>query len=225
MKLQRAFEMSVEYLGKSDPIRVDKEKRISLTDMVKFFPKKRLDVWLKTKPTKEFIKIVDKDLNTTSGCSLKSLVTKRGKYEGGTYAHEYIAMEFAMWLSPEFKLNVIKAYQDGTQKKENWNIKRILAANNYRIMTLAVEQDHEDPKSYHYSNEARMLNNIVFGKSEKSIRDTATEYELDLIANLEGHNSTLIFLGMDYQERKEKLKEIHFKETKALMNKREVING
>ncbi len=73
-------------------------------------------------------------------------------------------------------------------------------------MSQAIEKDHEDPKFYHYSNEAKMLNKIVFGKSEKGIREMASEKQLDLIAKIEGHNATLIGIGMNYQERKEKLK-------------------
>jgi len=72
MKLQKAFEMSVEYLGHADPIRVDKRGYICLTDMAKFFPRKRLDVWMKSASTKEFIDTVDKFLNTTERCDLES---------------------------------------------------------------------------------------------------------------------------------------------------------
>jgi len=136
---------------------------------------------------------------------VSGLKRRRGKYEGGTYAHELIALEFASWLSPEFKYKIYSEYQNGTQQKENWNIKRILASFNYKLMSKAVENDHEDPKGYHYSNEARMINRIVFGKPDKELRDLATEQQLDLIAKLEGHNATLIGVGMDYQSRKEQL--------------------
>lgn len=207
MKLAKAFEISLDYLGHNDPIRIDEGGYICLTDMVKYFPKKRLDNWMVLKSTKDFMEVV---LNTLNPSDLNNetftvLKRKRGKYDGGTYAHELIALEFATWLSPEFKLKVYSEYQNGTQQKENWNIKRILASFNYKIMSKDIEQDHEEPKGYHYSNEARMINRIVFGKPDKELRDTATEKELDLIAKLEGHNATLIGIGLDYQDRKVKL--------------------
>ena len=207
MKLEKAFNVSLDYLGHNDPIRVDEDGYICLTDMIKYFPNKRLDNWMVLKSTKDFIDVL---LNTLNPSDLKGgkntvLKRKRGKYDGGTYAHELIALEFATWLSPEFKLMVYYAYQNGTQRKENWNIKRILACHNYKIMTKAIEQDHEQPKFFHYSNEAIMINNIVFGKSEKGIRETATEEQLDLIAELEGHNATMIKLGMKFPTRKQEL--------------------
>lgn len=209
MKLQKAFELSIEYMGKCDPIRVDEDGFICLTDMVKYYPKKRLDNWMALKSTSDFIGVLE-NLNTLDPRDLKGgkstlLKRVRGKYNGGTYADELVALEFASWLSPEFKVTIYRAYQNGTQNKENWNIKRILASFNYKLMSKAVELDHEEPKHYHYSNEARMINKIVFGKHEKDIRDTATERELDLIAKLEGHNATLIGIGLDYQDRKIKL--------------------
>lgn len=203
MKLAKAFEISLDYLGHNDPIKIDADGYICLTDMIKYFPKKRLDNWIRLESTKDFIKVVEFNLNTSDVSGLKR---RRGKYEGGTYAHELIALEFASWLSPEFKYKIYSEYQNGTQNKENWNIKRILASFNYKLMSKAVEQDHEDPKFYHYSNEAQMLNRIVFGETHKGIRDNATESQLDLIAKLEGHNATLIGIGLDFKDRKEKLK-------------------
>lgn len=211
MKLAKAFEMTVEYLGKIDPIRVDEDGFVCLTDMVKYFPSKRLDNWMALKSTADFIAVLE-GLNTLDPSDLKNcskvLKRKRGKYDGGTYADELVALEFATWLSPEFKVKVYKAYQNGTQHKQNWNIKRILASFNYKLMTKAIEQDHEQPQFFHYSNEAIMLNIIVFGKSEKGIRDTATEEQLDLLAKLEGHNATLIGIGMSFDERKIKLRQL-----------------
>ena len=206
MKLQKAFEMRVNYLGINETIRVNENGYICLTDLNKYYPTKRIRDWEGLKTTKEFLSTVEEFLNSEDSRSLELIKKQRGRYDGGTYAHELVAFEFATWLSPEFKLKVFLDYQNGTQQKENWNIKRILASFNYKLMSKAVEGDHEEPKFYHYSNEAIMLNRIVFGKHEKTIRDTATEKQLDLIAKLEGHNATLIGIGMDFQQRKEKLR-------------------
>lgn len=205
MELMKAFQMSVEYLGRADKIRVDGDGRVCLTDMAKYFPRKRLDNWMRLGSTTEFIETVDRFLKTSDVSDLKSIYRKRGKYDGGTYAHELIALEFAAWLSPEFKLKVLYEYQNGTQRKENWNIKRILAAHNYKLLSLAVYGAHEPAKQYHYSNEALMINEIVFGVRDKNVRDSATVGQLDAVAALEGHNATMIELGMSYQDRKEAL--------------------
>ena len=228
MKLQKAFEMRVNYLGVNETIRVNEDGYICLTDLNKYYPKKRIRDWEALKATKEFIETVSSFLNSENSRSLDLIKKQRGRYDGGTYAHELIAFEFATWLSPEFKLQVFLEYQNGTQRKEDWNIKRILASHNYKIMTKAIEQDHENPQNYHYSNEAIMINKIVFGKHEKGIRDSASEYDLDRIANLESHNSTMIYLGMNFKTRKENLANISYKETLADFKNRankEVING
>lgn len=40
------------------------------------------------------------------------MISKSGRYEGGTFAHSDIALEFASWLIPEFKLYVIQESKD-----------------------------------------------------------------------------------------------------------------
>jgi hypothetical protein len=203
MELKRALELKMEYEGQSGIIRVDKQDYICLNELNSFFPTKRLDHWLVNTTAKEFISIVEK--NIIPGKS--GIIARKGK-GGGTWAHHLIAFEFAMWLSPEFKLKVYCDYIDGKQHKQDWNIKRILASNNYKMMTDAITNAHQEPKHYHYSNEALMINEIVFGVRESSSRNNATEYQLDIIASFEQHNATLILLGWSYQQRKEKLTEM-----------------
>ena len=92
MNLSKAFEMTVAYTGIESVIKVDSKGYICLNDFIKYFPNKRLDVWMKLKSTKEYISIVNKDLKTTNRCELNSVIARRGKYNGGTFAHEYVAM-------------------------------------------------------------------------------------------------------------------------------------
>jgi hypothetical protein len=206
MDLKKALELKTEFYGSNGVVRVDKDEYICINDLQSFFPEKRIDVWLRSDKTKEFIDIVEKNIIPLKG----GIITKRGK-GGGTYAHHLIAFDFAMWLSPEFKLKVYTEYINGTQHKKDWNIKRIHAAFNYKIMTESIKNDHDKPMHFHFSNEALMINEIVFGVREGNIRDTASEEKLDQIACLEGANSTLIDIGLEYAERKEKLKEIFTK--------------
>lgn len=223
MELKKALELRVKY-GIEDVVKVDKDGYVCLTDMVKFFPGKRLDVWLNANPTKAFINTLQEFLNTTYRCSLKIgsvstladkkvLITKRGKYYGGTFAHYDLAMEFAMWLSPEFKLKVIQSYRLGTQRKEDWNIKRIMAAENYKLQCEAIDSSGENEKmhGHGYSNNAKMLNKFVFGKHENDIRDIASSEELDQLSYLESRNGSMIEMGFEYHERKEMLKNLFLK--------------
>jgi hypothetical protein len=203
MELKRALELHTEYAGSAGIIRVDADDYICLNELNAFFPNKRVDHWLANDATKEFIALIEKTI--IPGKS--GIIAKRGK-RGGTWAHHLIAFEFAMWLSAEFKLKVYQEYIEGRQNKQDWNIKRILAASNYKFMCDSVKADHDPAKPYHFSNEARMLNTIVFGEPSFD-RDQATEDQLDAIAWLEGRNGALIDYGLDYSERKSSLTKMY----------------
>jgi len=209
MELREALVLRMSFNDVCGEIKVDENGYICLNDLAVYYPHKRMDNWRSNSTTKEFIDVVDEYLNTSNSSDLKSIVTRRGKYNGGTYAHDLVAMEFAMWISPEFKLKVLLAYRDGTQRKENWNMVRVLASRNYKIMSNAVENAHDPAKSHHFSNEAKMINKIVFGMHQKNIRDIAKEDQLEQIAVLESDNTAYIKIGMPYSERKKVLTEQH----------------
>ena len=141
------------------------------------------------------------------------LQAKAGRY-GGTYAHKDIALEFAMWISPEFKLYLIKEFQRLKQKeaednKLEWNVKRILSKANYRIHTDAIKA-HLIPKllntkqyQFVYATEADILNQALFGQTAKqwkdanpelkgNMREHATIEQLTVLASLESQNALLI---------------------------------
>ena len=126
------------------------------------------------------------------------IITKKGRY-GGTYAHSDIAFEFASWISPEFKLYIIKDYkrlksEENSRLLLNWNLNRELSKINYRIHTDAIKANLIPPEltpiqiSYTYASEADLLNVVLFGKTAKqwredhpneagNIRDQATLYQ------------------------------------------------
>lgn len=204
MELKRALELRTEYAGSAGVIRVDSQDYVCLNEMLAFFPGRSMDKWAKADHTKEFVLAVEREFQLPPN---GGIIAKRGK-SGGTWAHPMIAFEFATWLSPEFKLKVYREYTHGTQRKENWNIKRIMAANNYKLMCEAIKKDHEEPKPYHFSNEARMINTIAFGIPDFD-RTTATEEQLDRISWLESRNGAYMELAMGYQTRKAKLTELY----------------
>ena len=166
------------------------------------------------------------------------LFTKSGRYGGGIYAHIDIAFEFASWISPEFKLYIIKDYQrlksdENSRLSLNWNLNREIAKLNYRIHTDAIKNHFIPPEltpeqiSYKYANEADMLNVVLFGKTAKqwrdehhgkkeNIRDEAELNQLLVLANMESYNAILIGQGKTMSERIVLLRELAVKQMKTL---------
>jgi hypothetical protein len=157
------------------------------------------------------------------------LIAKAGRY-GGTYAHKDIAFEFGSWLSPEFKLYLIKEFQRLKDKendalKLDWNVKRSLTKINYRIHTDAIKANLIPPQitkqqeSIIYANEADVLNKALFGltakewrenNSEKdgNVRDYATTEQLIVLVNLENLNAVFIQQGVEQSDRLQMLNNI-----------------
>lgn len=240
----------------------DKENDfISLTDMMKakdgdFF----ISDWLRNRNTLEFLSVWEQLNNPgfnygefaiiTKSSGLNSfkisvkewvektnaigITAKSGRY-GGTYAHKDIAFEFGMWISPLFKLLLIKEFQrlkDEEAKTKNleWDYIRFLTKVNYRVHTEAIKENiiptysnlSKEQEGYIYANEAEILNVALFGKTSKqwreehpdftaqgyNIRDIANIPQLTVLSNIESYNSILIKEGKAPKERLEKLKEL-----------------
>lgn len=167
------------------------------------------------------------------------IITRRGRY-GGTYAHKDIAFEFASWISAEFKLFLIKEFQrlknqEIEKQKLGWDLKRNLAAVNYRIQTDAIKEHLIPPKinqkqaSFTYANEANLLNKALFGKTAKewrennpdkdgNIRDHANAQQLVCLSNLESLNAEYIKEGLEQNERLTKLNKVAISQMKSLLN-------
>ena len=166
------------------------------------------------------------------------LFTKSGRYGGGIYAHIDIAFEFASWISPEFKLYIIKDYQrlksdENSRLSLNWNLNREIAKLNYRIHTDAIKDNLLPPEltpeqiSYKYANEADLLNVALFGKTAKqwrdgnpgkkgNMRDEANLNQLLVLANMESYNAILIEQEKLMSERLVLLREFAIKQMKTL---------
>ena len=108
-------------------------------------------------------------------------VSKRGKYDGGTFAHPDIALEFASWIDPAFKLYLIKEferlkYNENYQEGVEWSVRRLLTKTNYKIHTNSVKENivpklTEQQKQYIYADEADVINVALFGQTAKEWRD------------------------------------------------------
>ena len=168
------------------------------------------------------------------------IISRPGR-NGGTFAHKDIAFEFGTWLSPAFKLYLIREYQKLKDAERNpllaeWNVKRILSKVNYDLHTEAV-RDYivptlmdESQIKFAYTSEADLLNLALFhytakqwreanpGLAEKGLnpRDMASISELVVLGNLENVNALLIKQDLDRKRRYEILSEIAASQLKSL---------
>lgn len=239
---------------------------ISLTDIARYKsdePKDVIKNWLRRKDTLEFLGLWEKlhnpefkgvefdSFKKEAGANAFTLspqkwiestnaigiVSKSGRL-GGTFAHSDIAFEFASWISPEFKLYIIKDYKrlksdENSRLSLNWNLHREISKLNYRIHTDAIKEKLILPEltpaqiSFTYASEADMLNVVLFGKTAKewreanvnavgNIRDEASINELLVLANLESYNAILIERGKTQGERMKLLRELAISQLKSL---------
>lgn len=168
----------------------------------------------------------------------KGIITKSGRYGGGIFAHSDIALEFASWLSPEFKLYIIKDYKrlksdENSRLSLNWNLNREISKLNYKIHTDAIKENLIIPeltpaqKSFIYADEADLLNVALFGMTAKewrkdnpgkkgNIRDYTDLHHLLVLANLESYNAILIEQNIGQPQRLEMLRETALKQLRTI---------
>lgn len=174
----------------------------------------------------------------------KGMISKRGKYGGGTFAHPDIALEFASWIDPAFKLYLIREFErlkheESYRQKVEWSVRRSLAKTNYRIHTDSIKENivpklTEQQKTFVYANEADIINVALFGMTAKewrkenpeqegNIRDYANVLHLIVLSNLEVLNANMIEEGINQKERMEKLNLIARKQLDLLLKDRNVM--
>jgi hypothetical protein len=248
-------------------IEINNQDYISLTDMVKSFDTGLIliEKWLRNKNTIDFLGIWEginnPDFNSTEfggimmeaglnkfGLSVKKwvnqtnaigLIARAGRYNSGTYAHKDIAFEFGSWLSPEFKLYLIKEFQrlkdeESKKNQSKWDLQRMLSKVNYRIHTDAIretlipQQIGKQHWSKIYASEAELLNVAIFGMtsgewqkrnplSKGNLRDEATLEQLVVLSNLESVNAVFVRQQLSQQERLKRLNEIAISQMKSLL--------
>jgi len=244
---------------------VKEQDYISLTDMVRDIENGLvlIEKWLRNKNTIEFLgiweEIYNPDFNSPEFEGIKNqaglnrfalsvkqwvektksigIVAKAGRY-GGTYAHKDIAFEFASWISPKFKIYLIKEFQrlkQEEQKQLGWDIRRNLTKINYRIHTDAIKENlipstvNKQQISYIYASEADVLNMALFGETAKqwrdknpdkdgNIRDDANVSQLVCLSNMESLNAVFIQEGLQQSERLIRLNQIAISQMKILVD-------
>jgi hypothetical protein len=243
-------------------IQVKGEDYICITDMLKskdgaFF----ISDWLRNRNTLEYLgiweRIYNPDFNYGEFATIRNksglnsfkisvkdfvektkaigLQSKTGRY-GGTFAHKDIAFEFGMWISPEFKIYLVREFQRLKEQEKQllgWTAKRELSKINYHIHTDAIKQNLIPKElsvsqiSVIYANEADVLNVALFGITAKqwreknpdlkgNIRDYATINELICLSNLENINAVLINDGFLQKDRLLKLNQIAIQQMQIL---------
>ena len=236
-------------------LEINEKDYISLTDMVKGIENglALIEKWLRNKNTIEFLGIWEEmynpDFNSPEFEGIKNaaglnrfilsvkqwiekthaigIIAKAGRY-GGTYAHKDLAFEFASWVSPQFKLYLLREFQrlkEEEQKQLGWTAKRELSKINYHIHTDAIKQNLIPAElspiqtSIIYANEADVLNVALFGITAKqwreeypdlkgNIRDYASINQLICLSNMENLNAVFINNGVPQSERLKELNRI-----------------
>ena len=237
---------------------------ISLTDMLRakdgeFF----ISDWLRNRNTVEFLGIWESVFNpdfnygefaiirsqaglNSYKMSVKEWVEKThaiglkataGRY-GGTFAHPDIAFEFGMWISPEFKIYLVKEFRRLKEDESHrlslaWNLNRTLSKLNYRIHTDAIKAHLIPPEvtpaqaAIAYANEADLLNVALFGQTAKqwrdansklegNMRDHASVEQLLVLANTEAMNAEFIHMSLPQGERLKRLNQIAIRQMTIL---------
>ena len=235
-----------------------KNDYISLTDIARYKnvhePKDVVKNWLRVRDTIEFLGLWEtihnpsfkgvefdsfrKEAGTNAftlspqrwieNTNAIGIVSKSGR-GGGTFAHPDIAMEFASWISAEFKLYLIQDYKrlksdENSKLSLGWNLNREISKINYKIHTDAIKEYllkdlTSEQLSYQYASEADMLNVALFNKRAKqwreenpnlkgNMRDYASLNELLVLANMESYNAILIGKGVNQKERMIELRKL-----------------
>ncbi|MBO4699966.1 KilA-N domain-containing protein [bacterium] len=170
----------------------------------------------------------------------KGIVSKSGRYGGGTFAHSDIAMSFATWISPEFQLYIMKDYRrlksdENSRLSLNWNLNREISKLNYKIHTDAVKENlllsdlTIEQQNFVYADEADLLNVALFGRTAKewrkanpdksgNIRDYADIPHLLVLANLESYNAILIEQKISQKERLLKLRDTAKRQLETILS-------
>ena len=258
--------------NKISVIRIGNKEYISLTDLARYAnpeePKIPIQTWMRNRDVIAYLglweKLNNENFKGIEFTTFESLAGKNSFYlspqkwiketnaigiisksgnNGGTYACSDIALEFASWLSPEFKLYVIQEFErlkrnEAYQYKVDWTASRMLAKSNYHLHTESIKENiipklTEKQKQYVYAEEADVLNVALFGMTAKEWRDKNPNLEgnirdytdlkhLLILCNLENTNAELINAGLPQLERLVKLNDSAIRQMKILENDKSI---
>lgn len=250
---------------------------ISMTDIAKNFGEPRIVIqnWMRSASTLDFLSVWEQlhnpDFNRIEFEAVRlqaggnafsmsptrwiditqaiGITSKSGRYHGGTFGHQDIALEFCSWLSPIFKLYLIREFQrlkieenKALEQAFDWNVKRLMSKVNYVIHTQAVREHLIPPRlqntqteGLYYANEADVLNVALFGSTAKdwrlnnpaakgNIRDHATPEQLLVLSNLQSLNARLLKWKIPNDKRLQILNETAIEEMEILLRSNKLKN-
>ncbi len=172
------------------------------------------------------------------------IIPSSGKYSKGTFAHPDIALEFASWIDPAFKLYLIKEferlkYNETYQERIEWSVRRSLSKTNYRIHTDSIKENivptlTDKQKLFIYANEADVINVALFGMTAKewrennpdkegNIRDYTDILHLVVLSNLEVLNASMIENNISQKDRLEQLNKTARRQINILANDGDIV--
>jgi hypothetical protein len=249
-------------------LELQKDDFLSMTDIAAHFGEARVVVqnWMRARGTLDFLGVWEQMHNPAfnriefdafklesgsnaftmsptkwiAGTGAVGMVSKAGRYGGGTFAHRDIALEFCSWLSPVFKLYIVKEFQrlkeaEAEQLSLDWDVKRIMTKANYRIHTEAVRQHLIPPRlqytrseGLYFASEADLLNLALFGMTARqwreqnpdlrgNMRDYASPEQLLVLSNLQSLNARLMKWDCDAELRLKILNEAAIDEMEVLL--------
>ncbi|MCL2156448.1 MAG: KilA-N domain-containing protein [Methanobrevibacter sp.] len=251
------------------------EDYFSLTDIAKYRndknPSEIISLWLRTYSTIEYLGLWEKLNNPNfkphiyegfknesakphfwmspkkwiTSTNAIGIISKSGRYGGGTFGHSDIAFKFASWISAEFELYLVTEFkrlktEEQRRLSTEWNLQRTLSKINYRIHTDAIKE-MITPKtvtkkqaSFIYADEADMLNVALFGmtakewresnpKTKGNMRDYATLEQLIVLSNMEGINALLIRQKIPQNERIIQLNNVAITQMKSLLENTDLL--
>ena len=252
---------------------VDKQEYISLTDIARTKSDEPKDVianWMRLKSTVQLLGFWEKKHNPNfkgvefdafknqagenaftlsaqkwiEATNAIGIISKSGRYGGGTFAHKHIALAFATWVSAEFNLMLMEELdrlktEESLRLNTAWDVRRELSKINYHLQTDAIQKHiapkYALPEKQHgvlYASEADLLNKVIFDmtasewraknvEKQGNIRDAASDIQLTVLANLESHNAELIKKGLPQDKRFDILEKICLEQMEILFQKQQ----
>lgn len=206
-------------------VRVDSEGRYNLNDLHASAMKagnatesQRPGEFLKSAQVKRFVD------ELTDATIIASVKTVRGGKEQGSWGHELVAIRYAAWIEPKFEIQVYNTFVEAKRKVASARMDRNTARLEYRPMTDAIKHEREvqgkEIKSYHFSNEADLINRIALGMTaakfrvyhdidkKENIRDYLSSEQIHCVTELQRANTVFIGMGWVFEQRKGALKGI-----------------
>lgn len=188
--MRKSVNQTLEFLYNSYQIHFllnpeDDNVMVNATEMAKLF-NKRVDDFTRLLSTKDFIKVILNDLNSTNNhahvrdYNENDVISSSKKR--GTYMHEVLALEFATWLNPEFKLWIYKTIKEIVTKK-NAPVKNIVAVLENKKQKLKSLLEKANKEENTVAIDILELNKEIERlkrNKSKILQRFANQYEMDL---------------------------------------------